>query len=313
MHAESVSREEYESAAKNIVNVFNTPAFNELNRAKVDDILYILVKKENSPRFGVIFGKTEDRLKCPFSAPFGYIEMLKKDQSVSEYYEALHEIEKLIGSTGISQASFTLPPDFYDNYTISVWYNALFMAGWKVDNIDLSFSMNIDELIDDYKTKIHYNARRNLNIAERSDLTIKEAVTHEDKLEAYDIIRRNRAWKGFPLRMTCEQVMNTIEVVPAHMYIVYSEGEGIASALIYDVKQDIAQVIYWGDVEGHSEKKVINFLAYKLLNIYKERGFSYLDIGPSTENGEPNFGLCDFKDSIGCMRSAKVRFTKSFR
>ena len=33
-----------------------------------------------------------------------------------------------------------------------------------------------------------------------------------------------------------------------------------------------------------------------------------LDIGPSTENGIPNYGLCEFKESIGCSVTMKYSF-----
>lgn len=306
-----MSRTEYETAAKNIKNVFNTPKFNDLNRAKVDDILYILVKKENSPRFGVIFGKQNDTLRCPFSSPFGYIEMLKKDQPLKYFYEAIAEIEKVLKDIGITDISFFLPPDFYDNYCISAWYNVMSQSAYSAEYVDLNFSLHIPEIYPNYEEHIHHNAKKNLNIALKSDLKLREAMTQEDKTKAYDIIRQNREGKGYPLRMTEEQVLATIVVVPAHMYIVSAGDEDIAASLIYDVTPTIAQVIYWGDIPGHSEKKSINYLSYQLLQIYHDRDFEYLDIGPSTENGQPNFGLCDFKDSIGCMRTAKVRFTKS--
>lgn len=310
MHAEIVTKEEYEMASGSIRNVFNTPQFNELNRDKVENILYILVKKENSPRFGVIFGRKNNVLKCPFSAPFGYIEMLKKEQPLEYFYEALADIEKAVKSIGILNISFFLPPVFYDNYCISAWYNVLSQSGYAAEYVDLSFSLHIPEIYPNYEEKIHHNAKKNLKIALKSDLKLREAVTPEDKSKAYDIIRQNREGKGYPLRMIKEQVMETIALVPAHMYVVSAGAEDIAAALIYDVTPTIAQVIYWGDIPGHSEKKSINFLSYQLLQIYHERGFEYLDIGPSTEDGQPNFGLCDFKDSIGCMRTAKVRFTK---
>lgn len=310
MHAEIVTKEEYEAAAEGIRNVFNTPRFNELNRDKVEDIHYILIKKENSPRFGVVFGKNDTILKCPFSAPFGYIEMVKKDQPLEYFYEAVKEIEKLVSVEGITEISFLLPPDFYDNYSISAWYNVLSQSGYVVEYVDLNFSLHIPEIYPNYEAKIHHNAKKNLNIALKSGLQLREATTQADKSKSYDIIRQNREGKGYPLRMTEAQVMKTIALVPAHMYIVSAEAEDIAASLIYDVTPTIAQVIYWGDIPGHSEKKSINFLSYQLLQIYHDRGFEYLDIGPSTEDGQPNFGLCDFKDSVGCMRTAKVRFTK---
>ena len=38
--------------------------------------------------------------------------------------------------------------------------------------------------------------------------------------------------------------------------------------------------------------------------------FKNVDIGPSTENSEPNYGLCEFKEGIGCKIVPKYTFSK---
>ena len=54
------------------------------------------------------------------------------------------------------------------------------------------------------------------------------------------------------------------------------------------------------------KKKPINALAEFLVTYYTNKGFEYLDIGPSTDQGIPNYGLIDFKESIGCRTDSKV-------
>lgn len=313
MEAKIVDKKTYELVTKNIKNVFNKSSFIELNCGKVEDILYIIVYKEDSPRFGVAFGKEEgDILSCPFSAPFGYIEPLKKEQTVEHYMDALVAIENLIQKNGYKKVTFIFPPDFYDKNVINCWYNIMLNRDWEIEFVDLSFSIHISNMIKDYEKKISYNARKNLRISLKSNLEFKECRSEEEKIEAYRVIKVNRESKGYPLRMTQEQVLSTIKIVPSNMYLVSCEKENLAAALVYDVTDTIAQVVYWGDIPGCSSKKVINYLAYELIHIYYERGFEYLDIGPSTEYGRPNYGLCDFKDSIGCERTAKFRLYKQF-
>ncbi len=308
--AKIVDRNIYQNATKSLVNIFNTASFAETNREKVDDIIYLLVYKGNSPRFSCIFGKKEDEWTCPFSAPFGYIEPLKKEQALENYEEALKSIEETAAKAGCKHLRMTLPPSFYDGNVINTWYSLMLNFGWKEKYVDVNFSLNIRNLVEDYPQKIYYNARKNLRIANESNLTLIECKTEEERKEAYKIIRINRESKGYPLRMSEDHVLSTIRVVPAKMFIVRDESEDIASALVYDVTKENALVVYWGDIPGVQDRKVINFLGYELLKIYNERGFSYLDIGPSTECGVPNHGLCNFKDSIGCERIAKFTLYK---
>lgn len=71
--------------------------------------------------------------------------------------------------------------------------------------------------------------------------------------KAYEIIAANRAHKGFPLRMTLEQVLQTATVIPIDAFTVNKNKTPIASAIVYRVNNKVAQVIYWGDLPGHSE------------------------------------------------------------
>lgn len=313
MKGRIVDRITYEQVTRNIKNVFNTAGFAELNRSKVDDLRYVIAYKGESPRFGCIFGIREDQWLCPFSAPFGYMEPLKRDQTVENFEDALKAVESVAIEDGCVEMSMTLPPAFYDSDVINTWYAIMVNSGWKERLADISFALNINYLKDDYISKMHHNARKNYHIALKSGLKLWECKTPEDEIKAYNIIKTNRKSKGYPLRMSEEQVLDTIRIVPANMYIVSDATSDVASSLIYDVTHNIAQVIYWGDIPDCQDKKVINFLSHELLELYAGRGFSYLDIGPATEEGVPNYGLCDFKDSIGCERTAKFQMYKQLK
>jgi len=76
------------------------------------------------------------------------------------------------------------------------------------------------------------------------------------------------------------------------------------------VAEETVQVIYWGDLPQFSEYKTMNFLSYNIFKHYKEAGIAMIDIGPSTEDSIPNYGLCEFKESIGCDINIKTEYFK---
>ena len=313
MHIKEVEKTEYNKYCTNNINVFNKPEFIETNSSIVDEVKYLIIYKENSARFRACFGIKDDKsANCPFSAPFSYIEPIKEHMGIADYEEAAYALNTCFAQSGIRKATITFPPSFYDERNINSWIQILLRSGWEIDYIDLNFSFCLRHVIDDYEGHLARNARKNLNIAMGADLSIYECTDLIQKKEAYRIIKDNRESKGYVLRMSEEQVQKTMEVVPSKMFIVKCGDENVASALIYDVTDTIAQVIYWGDMPGYSDKKVMNFLAYELVKIYHQRGFEYLDIGPSSDDGLPNYGLCDFKDSIGCERYMKFRLSKKF-
>jgi hypothetical protein len=315
MHVEEVSMGEYKKFSSATEIVFNQAEFLEINRERADDIKYLVIYKDNSPRFRVCFGIKTDGAYCPFSAPFSYITPIKSGLGIRSYEEAVCALDEYFLGNKIAKATMTFPPDFYDKNNVDTWVQVMLGKDWKIDAVDISFAFCLGKIRGCYEDILARNARKNLHIAMKSHLKLRECVDSDEKRTAYAIIKENRKSKGYPLRMSQEQVMKTIEVVPARMFIVSDEelNHDLAAALVYDVTDKIAQVVYWGDIPGHPEKKVINFLAYELIRIYGERGFEYLDIGPSTENGIPNYGLCDFKDGIGCDRSMKFRIYKQYR
>ena len=162
--------------------------------------------------------------------------------------------------------------------------------------------------MESYKRIMHYNARKNLKIALKSDNIFGRCETDEEKMEAYDIIKVNREQKGYPLRMTKSQLMETIKVVEHDFFLVKNHNKTIAAAVVYRLNSKVAQVVYWGDVPDVGQYKPINFIAYNLVKYYKELDYEVLDIGISTEKGKPNYGLCSFKESLGCIPSSKCQF-----
>lgn len=144
----------------------------------------------------------------------------------------------------------------------------------------------------------------------QAELTLEQLAPEHAK-QAYDVIAQNRSERGFPLRMTWEQVLETIQLVKADFFLVKKEQTSIAAAVVFHVADGIVQVIYWGDLPQYAECKTMNFLSYRLFEHYKNQGVKMIDIGPSTEDSIPNYGLCEFKESIGCEVRIKTEFYKN--
>lgn len=311
-----ITPEEYKTLIKPHNKIFyNSAEFIELNRDKTDEIFYTAALEDESPRFIFAFGVRDDSAKSPFSAPFAIPVSLRKNPGLKNYDEALDSLEEFARLNHWKQIRFTLPPLFYFREELAGWLNSFYRMNWKVMNIDINYALNLETVYsDDYvKDIIGFKTRRNLNIAIKSNLEILPCMNDDETLRAYNVIAENRAGKGFPLRMSYEQVMNTVKLVGHEMFIVRHGHDDIASALVYRVSDDTAQVIYWGDRLNFREFRPINFLSYQLIQFYGSQGFSWLDIGPSTENSIPNYGLCDFKESIGCERDLKYTIFKELK
>lgn len=305
MLIKEVSAEEYKSCFICHPHIYNTTAFAVLNRHKVENIRYLLFE-DTKTRFGMILGERDTALCSPFSAPFGGFSS-HKQQKLEYLDEAVMKLKEY-GESQNKKIIITLPPAFYDPmlvaHTVNVLSRRAALRHMEINyHFDLCNMERYDEIID-------RNARKNLRRAMKENFSFIH-ITADDPdgvKRAYDIIRRNREEHVYPLRMSINDVIKTTQLIPAEFFILSHNGDDVAAAQVFQTAEDIHQVIYWGDIRQYSELRPMNRLAHDIFEYYHERGARILDIGPSTEGGVPNYGLCDFKEGIGCSASSKFSF-----
>lgn len=307
-----VTSKEYSSVIQHPYVVFNSVGFNELNSAKCEDVKYLLFK-QNKFKLGIVGGVRGNCFLSPFSAPFGGFATITDDVDFEFLNSAIIELEKYLASKGINEIKIVLPPVIYNDNFISKQVNTFFRHNYSIKNIDINYHFDLDFFNHNYLANIKHNARKNFNVSLKHDLMFIKCNLHELKVEAYDIIKLNREERGFPLRMTKDQVFETAKIIPADFFLIKHQNFNIAAAIVFEVAERIKQVIYWGDNPKYSHLKPMNFLSYKLFEYYSQNKCNIVDIGPSTEDSIPNYGLCSFKESIGCLLSQKITFTKKIQ
>jgi len=293
-------------------HVFSGAEFNVLNKDKVESVKFITFSKKNKIVIGIVGGVRNNTLYSPFSAPFGgwvYNGALNLEDLETAYVL----LEKHLIEQNIEHIKIILPPFFYDESGLALIFNTAMRHSYSISNVDLNFQFDLVNFNDNYLSTIHYNANKNYRIGERSGLTIRKAQGTEEVKMAFDVIAQNRKERGFPLKMSFENIAETVKIIPADFFIVFNkESVPVASAMVFYVTKDIVQVVYWGHIMEFSSLKPVNYLSYYLFDHYKKTGLKFVDIGPSTEDSMPNYGLVEFKESIGCSISSKLTLQKTF-
>lgn len=310
--AEIVSKEEYQKVFEKVEYCFDSVEFHQTVAQSVNELLYVLFKKDNKNKAGVILGVKEKELKLHYSAPFGCIESVKGHLKIEEYEEIIDLIEDIARKKGMQKIFIRIPPMFYSLNELGKLVNILYRKEFIIEELDLNYALQL-KTKEKYIVSLQRNARKNLNTALKNDLQMIRCESLEEKKLAYEVIKSNRENKGYPLRMTWEHIQNTIQYVENDFFLVRKKEDNIAAAMIFHVNTQVVQVVYWGDIREYAEQRPINYLAYMLNNLYYQQGFKFMDIGPSTEDGVPNYGLCDFKESIGCQVDIKYTFIKQVR
>ena len=297
-----VTPAEYSQLLPTPSHVFNSVEFSELNRNKATELHYLILA-DTKTRFGIILGEKADGLHSPFSAPFGGFSSPRQQRLT--YMEEAAELLKAYADG--RPVHITLPPLAYDCSQLSKWANVLQRRG-TMQRIDLNYHFDLQQFAH-YETVIERNARKNLHQAMNEDLMLTQLGNTDSDIErAYGVIKANREEHGYPLRMTLQAVKDTAAIMKADFFVMTHRGRDIAAAQVFHVATSVAQVIYWGDLKEYSHLRTMNRLAHDIFAHYHGQGLKILDIGPSTVDGTPNHGLCEFKESIGCAVSPKFSF-----
>ena len=284
-------------------HVFNSVKFSELNKHKCDTLHYIAFK-DSKIRLGIILGEKDCKLHSPFSAPYGGFTS-NKSVDVEMYDNAVVCLKQYANERNM-RVHISLPPIIYGNTHISKSFSALMRGGGRIMYSDLNYHYNLSDF-DNYEGNLERNAKKNFHNAKRNVFEFHwlSCADPRNVERGYEIIRKNRNTRGYPLRMTLQDVLETVKVIEADFFVMSNEGKDIAAALVFHVAEGICQVIYWGDLPEYSHLRVMNYFTYKVFEYYYKQNYLILDIGPSTEKGVPNYGLCSFKESIGCEVSLK--------
>ncbi len=306
MIVKRISAEEYKSLFPAPLHVFNQVEFNELNKGKVDDVHYLIFLDGRKVRFGIILGEKKDVLQAPFSAPFGAMEE-RGVQRLSHYMEAV-ELLRMYADSLNRRVRLTLPPSIYDKKSvISKQFCSVLTRGGDVVHADYNYHYPIGEF-PDFKDRMWPEVRNKFSGAMRQNFDF-EVVSSDDIAgvsTVYSIISRNHTALGYPLHMSESDIINTSAIIKMDFFIVRHEGCLVAGGMVYHTSSCGRQVIYWGDVTEHRVLRPMNFLAFKVLEYYHTAGDAeFLDIGPSSSDGIPSLGLCDFKEGIGCQLTPK--------
>lgn len=309
MQVNEINRQEYDSLVKIHFSIFDNSNFCELNRSKVDDIKYLLFNDVKN-RFYLVLGIKDGIVKIPFSASFAMLANISFHNKIICYHEAVKALTDWIYANGYKKVIFSLPPYFYNPTTITMLYNALFVNGYKIEDIEVNYEYYLSKFSDKYEMDIDPKARQKLRSSFKNGLTFEKT---DDIDLVYEVIRQNREYRGFPLRMSIDDVKSTRNVVDTDLFLARNaDGEPIASALVYHITDKILRVIYWGNTAESENLRPMNFLSYNVFKYYSDKSFYVIDIGHSTDDSIPNFGLCDFKQAIGCDCSPKLVMSKNF-
>jgi len=295
-------------------HLFNEPRFFRLHSVSSKDVYAQLVRRADS-RVVATIGFHDVGAGVFTSLRRGTFGGLTQNHAVEPtVLEAFagHVLDDL-RSRGATSVDIRCAPLTHDPAPLSAFINLLLRRGAVVSGHELNFDMTIDDRA--FADRIDYgNVKRIRKCAREGFVARTLAPSHH--APAYDLIRDNRARRGYPLTMSVEQMGEMAAAFPdrVHYFGAFCDEaatQWAAAAICMAITPAILYVFYWGDAPDLGSYSPVAFLAAHIHDFAREHGFRLLDAGTASSNGKPNPGLVAFKRNLGFTESLKLSFREA--
>lgn len=292
-----------------VKNPFIKEEFIGLNSHKTDRIIRI-VDDCKEPLIGLAAGIKDGILRSPFSAPFGGFHFKKENIYIGEIDKFILMLSEFAVSASVYRVEITIPPDIYHKSFNAKVISSLSRHEFRFNTPEITNWVCLNTFGGEYSQK---NSREYYRQAQRNNLRFDRTDDKNDKEEIFNLIRYNRAKFDRPIFMTLDEILSMEKIWPVDFFkVISSDNEIVSAAIFYRSHPEISYAVFWGDNDKGRTLRAMDFLLLNLYTVYKELGFTYIDLGISSENGLPNEGLLRFKESHEAVSSLRFRFIKEF-
>jgi hypothetical protein len=228
----------------------------------------------------------------------------------SEHLYAFHDavLARLV-ALGARHVEILLAPMAHDPVAFSNQTHLLHARGYAVTQCDVNHSLVVDS--QGMAERMSYGNQKRLRKCARKGLHGR-LLPPSALPQVYDTLAANRLSKGHAMSMSLEQLQAMQKTFPAAMLLFgcQSGDTQAAAALCLRLSAEVLYVFYWGDRPGHANLSPVVSVAEAVYAHCQTEGIRLLDVGTSSVDREPNFGLIQFKRSLGFAESLKLRMAR---
>lgn len=244
----------------------------------------------------------------PLRGTYGGIDATLQDVTLFDLF--LEDIEAALRKNGAKRAQLAEAPFAHDPAKSHLLMNALLRHGWTIAKHELNYHLAVDDV--PLMEKMERNNQKRVRKCQREGCAFHHFERKEEIEAVYDVIKKNRESKGYPVTMTLEHMLEMKKLFPSvwQFFGTTMQEKLIAGSVCIRINPDVLYVFYWGDLPEAHALSPVAFHADNLYAHCQKEGIKILDIGTSTDGGVPNLGLMKFKERLGCETSLKLVFSK---
>jgi hypothetical protein len=291
-------------------HLFNTPQLFEIHRTPNACYLQLVAKASGEVLSTIHFAEESCGVfRSPRLGTFGSFDFNEPPcLELVEFFA--DETERILRGRGATQITIISPPFAHGPELSHLVFLALHNRGYLATPHSLNQSIRLDDR--SFASRVNNGRRRRLRRARELGLEARKLTSLSELSDAYELILENRRRKGYTLSMTWDSIREMREIFGDRIYGfgVFRETQAAAASITIRVNRDVVYVFYWGDVSGFSDVSPIVLLAETIYEHARAEGARWMDLGTSTNDGAPNYGLIRFKRILGCEASLKLAYTK---
>ena len=292
-------------------HLFNTPQFFEIHRTPNACYLQLAAKASGEVLATIHFAEqSRGVFRSPRLGTFGSFDF--REPPCIELVELFaDEAERALRERGATQVTIISPPFAHRPELSHLVFLALHNRGYRATPHSLNQSVRLDDR--PFSARVDADGRRRLARARELGFEARRLASLTELSDAYQLILENTQRKGYTLSMTWDGIRELREIFGDRIYGfgVFRGTQPAAASITIRVSRDVVYVFYWCDAAGFSGVSPIVLLAETIYDHARAEGARWMDIGTSTNDGAPNYGLIHFKRNLGCEASLKLAYSKA--
>jgi len=288
-------------------SLFHHPAHLSLQRAEGWKWYYTLHTKRANIVASLYLNINGEVANSAVRSPFGTVECAAAIPA-EILYRFLVFVETRLRKIGVRKIIVKNPPLHYAMKSGALLQTFLFNQGYTVTDATVG---TIRYTHDDFSSGLNRLEQRKLKKSGNEKLHC-DFLSHDNLEDVYFFIHKCRQEKEYPLSMTLADLQQTITRFPDRYALlgVYLNEEMVAASLSVRVTSSILYNFYADHAAVYDHLSPTVLLVKGLYEYCQQNAIDLLDLGTSAVNGQPNFGLLNFKMRLGGRPSPKLTFEK---
>jgi lipid II:glycine glycyltransferase (peptidoglycan interpeptide bridge formation enzyme) len=236
--------------------------------------------------------------RSPYGGSFGGV-VVPNYFSFSHSEGLVKSMQEFFRENDFSEVQITPPPEIYSKISSNYIEFNMMAKGFQLKTRDVTSVINLDSFNSDPFEILEKRSRTAVKKSIREGVIIVE--NSEDYSSFYDILKETKARHNAQPTHTLEELLKIRCLISNSIKLdmAYIDGNPAAGILYFCCNYQVLLCFYICHKKEYENYNPVNLLMYKGILWSKNNNFKYLDLGTTTQNMQPNYGLFKFKESFG--------------